>query len=158
LVEARIAQEQFGKPFDQLPTDQQAAVRSVMRGQLQRIDLAQQTVTLPEVVASAIVALRGDIANELAAADLDTGWTPAYSLSPDEALRPDAQRGLRRAGASRSPASAACRPAPCGGSCYAPGKGALLSKAEAGYREPDFAPALSDVPPLRWLSRYVLCR
>lgn len=34
LTEARIAQAQFGKPFDQLPPDQQAAVRTAMREQL----------------------------------------------------------------------------------------------------------------------------
>jgi nitric oxide reductase subunit B len=86
LVEARIAQAQFGKQFDQLSVDQQAAVRNAMRDQLQGIDLTQTTVTLPDTVASSIAALRGDIAKELAAPDLDTGWTPAYSLSPDEAL------------------------------------------------------------------------
>ena len=77
LTEARIAQPQFGKPFDQLPTGQQAAVRNTMREQLQRIDLTQPTVTVPDALASAIVALRDDIAKELATTDLETGWTPA---------------------------------------------------------------------------------
>ena len=87
LTETRIAQAQFGKPFDQLPSDQQAAARDTMRGQLQRIDLTQQTVSLPDALAGAIVALRSDIAKELATTDLDTGRTPAYSLTPDEALQ-----------------------------------------------------------------------
>jgi len=44
---------------------------------LQRIDLTQPTVTVPDALASAIVALRDDIAKELATTDLETGWTPA---------------------------------------------------------------------------------
>ena len=82
LVEARVAQAQFGKTFEQLPPDQQAAVRNTMREQLQHIDLTQETVRLPDALATAIVTLRGDIAKELAATDLDTGWTPAHSLNP----------------------------------------------------------------------------
>jgi nitric oxide reductase subunit B len=87
LTEARLAQVQFGQPFDRLPSDQQAAVRNAMREQLQRIDLTQQTVNVPDALAGAIVELRTDIAKQLAVTDLDTGWTPAYSLTPDEALR-----------------------------------------------------------------------
>ena len=87
LTERRIAEAQFHKPFDQLSPDQQAAVRSMMREQLQRIDLTQATVNVPDALASAIIALRDDIAKELATTDLETGWTPAYSLTPDAALR-----------------------------------------------------------------------
>ncbi|HEY7576607.1 MAG TPA: hypothetical protein VH855_03340, partial [Acetobacteraceae bacterium] len=87
LVEGRVAQAQFGKPFEQLAPDQQAAVRDTMRGQLQRVDLTQQTVKVPDALAAAIVALRGDITKELAATDLETGWTPAYSLGPDDKAR-----------------------------------------------------------------------
>jgi hypothetical protein len=87
LTEARIAQAQFGKPFDQLPTDQQTAVRNTMREQLRRIDLTQPSVTVPDALANAILALRDDIAKELAKTDLDTGWTPAYSLTPDEMVQ-----------------------------------------------------------------------
>ena len=86
LVEARVAQAQFGKTFEQLPPDQQAAVRNTMREQLQHIDLTQETVRVPDALATAIVTLRGDIAKELAATDLDTGWTPAHSLNPAAAV------------------------------------------------------------------------
>ena len=82
LVEARVAQAQFGKTFEQLAPDQQAAVRNTMREQLQHIDLTQETVRVPDALATAIVTLRGDIAKELAATDLETGWTPAHSLNP----------------------------------------------------------------------------
>jgi nitric oxide reductase subunit B len=86
-VEAGIAQAQFGKTFDALTQDQQAAVRNAMRGQLQHVDLTQPTVNVPDALAGAMTTLRGDIAKELAATNLETGSTPAYSLSPDEAQR-----------------------------------------------------------------------
>ena len=58
----RIAQAQFGKPFDALPPDQQAAVRDAMREQLQarRPDAARRHV--PDALAGAITTLRDDIA------------------------------------------------------------------------------------------------
>src|SRR5690242_3061442 len=62
LVEAHVAQTQFGRSFEQLAPDQQAAVRDTMRAQLQRVDLTQPTVRLPDALAAAIVTLRGDIA------------------------------------------------------------------------------------------------
>jgi len=87
LTKERIAQAQSGKPFEALPPDQQAAVRNVMREQLQRVDLTQQTVTVPDALAGAITTLRDEIARSLATTDLETGWTPAHSLTPDTALR-----------------------------------------------------------------------
>jgi nitric oxide reductase subunit B len=73
------------RPYRRLMPDRQAAVRNTMREQLQRIDLTRQTVSVSDALATAIVTLRGDIAKELAASDLETGWTPAHSLSSDEA-------------------------------------------------------------------------
>jgi hypothetical protein len=58
-----------------------------MRAQLQGKDLTQRQVMIPDALARAITGLRGDIAKKLANADLETGWTPAYSLGPDDALR-----------------------------------------------------------------------
>ena len=73
----------YGKPFDALPPDQQAAVRDAMREQLQRLDLTQQEVTVPEALAGAITTLRAEMAASLGNVDLATGWTPAYSLDQD---------------------------------------------------------------------------
>lgn len=87
LTEAQLAQSRFGKSFDALSHDQQAAIRDVMRGQLQQVDLTQATVTLPDALARAVTMLRDDIARELATPDLDTGWTPAYSLGRDDMVR-----------------------------------------------------------------------
>ena len=87
LVENGLAQTRFGKPYAALMAEQQAGVRDAMRAQLQHIDLTQHQVTLPDAVAGAISSLRAGIAKELGTADLDTGWTPAYSLNPEEAAR-----------------------------------------------------------------------
>ena len=87
LTEARIAQARFAKPFDELSPDQQAAVRTAMREQLQRVDLTQTTVSVPDALAGAIGTLRDSIAKELATTDLESGWTPAHSLTPDAMLR-----------------------------------------------------------------------
>jgi nitric oxide reductase subunit B len=87
LVEDNVAQASYGKPYRALAAEQQAAVRDTMRSQLQHIDLTQRDVPIPDAVADAIGRLRGDIARELGTEDLETGWTPAYSLSGDEKLK-----------------------------------------------------------------------
>jgi nitric oxide reductase subunit B len=86
-TESNLARSLFGKDYKALAPEQQALVRDTMGKQLQGVDLARSQVTLPDALAGAITALRGDIAKMLATTDLDTGWTPAYSLSPEEALR-----------------------------------------------------------------------
>jgi nitric oxide reductase subunit B len=58
-----------------------------MRKQLQGVDLTRSQVMVPDALAGAITALRGDIAKMLATTDLDAGWTPAYSLGPGQAAR-----------------------------------------------------------------------
>jgi nitric oxide reductase subunit B len=87
LIENDLARQQFGGECAPLPAVQQAAIRDAMRAQLQGIDLTQWQVTIPDALASAMTELRGDIARKFASADLETGWTPAYSLGPDDALR-----------------------------------------------------------------------
>jgi nitric oxide reductase subunit B len=87
LIENDLARQQFAREYAPLPAVQQAAIRDAMGAQLQGIDLTQRQVTIPDALARAMTELRGDIANKLASADLETGWTPAYSLGPDDALR-----------------------------------------------------------------------
>ena len=84
LVEDNLAQTSFGKPYRELAADQQAATRDAMRAQLQRVDLTQREVAIPEATSKAIATLQGDIAKILSAEDLETGWTPAYSLNADD--------------------------------------------------------------------------
>jgi nitric oxide reductase subunit B len=85
LVKDNLAQTNYGKAYRELPADQQAATRDAMRTQLQHVDLTQRDVAVPEALSKAIVTLQGDIAKQLGVEDLETGWTPAYSLNPTEA-------------------------------------------------------------------------
>jgi hypothetical protein len=85
LTEERLAQSRFSAGFDTLPIDRQAAVRDEMRQQLQKIDLTQREVIIPDALAAAIVRLRTEMAKNLRTVDLTTGWTPAYSLDETEA-------------------------------------------------------------------------
>lgn len=84
LTEDNLAQTHFSKNFDALPPERQAPVRDAMRHQLRGVDLTQREVTLPAELSAAIATLRSEIAKNLATVDLATGWTPAYSLSPEE--------------------------------------------------------------------------
>ena len=62
LAENLLAQTRYGKGFDALPPEQQAAVRTTMREQLQRLDLTRQEVVVPDALAGAITALRTELA------------------------------------------------------------------------------------------------
>ena len=87
LTEENLAQARFGSALGNLSTEQQAAVRATMQQQLQRVDLTQREVTIPDALAGAIATLRQDLAKNLHTVDLTTGWTPAHSLSDTEALQ-----------------------------------------------------------------------
>jgi nitric oxide reductase subunit B len=87
LTENNLAGARFGKDFGALSSEQQASVRDAMRRQLQGVDLTKTEVALPQELAAAIVELRSTMADNLGKIDLTTGWTPAYSLSPSEALQ-----------------------------------------------------------------------
>ena len=80
LTENGLAQAQFGKAFDGLPAQQQAAIRDSMREQLQHVDLTQRQAAIPDALAAAVASLRTEIAKSLGTTDVVLGWTPAYSL------------------------------------------------------------------------------
>jgi len=84
LVENNLAQTNHGKPFADLAAEQQAAVRDAMRAQLQHIELTQHQAVVPDATADAIGTLRTEITKELGTQDVETGWTPAYSLNGDQ--------------------------------------------------------------------------
>lgn len=87
LTKDNLAQAQFGKTYDALAPEQQPGIQETMRRDLQGVDLTRREVTLPQALAKAIVTLRSDMAKKLGTVDLTTGWTPAYSLSPADALK-----------------------------------------------------------------------
>jgi nitric oxide reductase subunit B len=84
-LEDNLAQTRHGKSYGMLVPGQQAEIRDAMQAQLQRIDLTQRQVTISDELANAIITLRAAIAKELGTTDLETGWTPAHSLGPEEA-------------------------------------------------------------------------
>lgn len=85
LTEDNLAQARFGKAFDALSAEQKSAIRDAMQPQLRKVDLTQRVVVVPEELAGAISTLRTEMAKNLRAVDLTTGWTPAYSLDETEA-------------------------------------------------------------------------
>ncbi len=87
LTEEGIARTQFGKAVDALAPAEQAAVRDVMRRNLQDVDLTRAEVVLPDALAGAITELRTQMAGNLGEFNLTTGWTPAYSLNETERLQ-----------------------------------------------------------------------
>ncbi|EIF29020.1 hypothetical protein BCh11DRAFT_04450 [Burkholderia sp. Ch1-1] len=68
--------------FASLPAERQAAMTASMQGALQRIDLTQREVVLPDAVAAAFTSVRDQIAASLTVANPAADWTPAYSLTP----------------------------------------------------------------------------
>ncbi|HEU4624337.1 MAG TPA: cbb3-type cytochrome c oxidase subunit I [Steroidobacteraceae bacterium] len=87
LTRNHIAREHFGTAFDALSPDQQAAATSAMRRQLQKIDLTRSSVVVPDALAAAVTAEQERIAHMLRTLDRPAGWTPAFSLSEQEALQ-----------------------------------------------------------------------
>lgn len=82
-VRDNLAHQNFGKPFVSLPAEQQAAATVVMQHALQGVDLTKETVVLSDAVASALTDIRDGTARMLGVANPSTGWTPAYSLTPE---------------------------------------------------------------------------
>ncbi|HXR88888.1 MAG TPA: cbb3-type cytochrome c oxidase subunit I [Steroidobacteraceae bacterium] len=86
LTQDRLAHVRFGMAFKELSADQQASVTSVMRAQLQHVDLTATQARVPDELGSAIAELQKEIPPSLTTVDRDRGWTPAYSLSDQDAL------------------------------------------------------------------------
>lgn len=86
LTQSGIAQARYGAAFSALTADQQAAVTSAMRAQLQKVDLTRTEVVVPDALAGAIVKLQRDLASGLTTVNRAAGWTPASSLSSQDAL------------------------------------------------------------------------
>ncbi len=86
LTENGIAQARYGAGFSTLAADQQAAVTSSMRMQLQQVDLTRRVVVAPDALAMAIVTLQKALASSLTTVNRAAGWTPASSLSSQDAL------------------------------------------------------------------------
>jgi nitric oxide reductase subunit B len=86
LTQDRIAHTRFQAQFGDLTADQQASVSSGMRAELQHVDLTQAEVRVPEELAGAITEEKKQLASGLSTVDRDKGWTPALSLTAQDAL------------------------------------------------------------------------
>jgi nitric oxide reductase subunit B len=86
LTRERIARGRYGAAFGALSADQQAAATSAMQQELQHLDLTRSTLTVPTELAGAIAEQQQTIAKNLRTFDRPAGWTPAYSLSSEDAL------------------------------------------------------------------------
>jgi nitric oxide reductase subunit B len=75
LTEADIAKAKTGTAVADLPIAEQAAVRAAMQAELQGVDLSQKISTIPAALATAISALKGQIAQSLLHNDFAKGWT-----------------------------------------------------------------------------------
>jgi nitric oxide reductase subunit B len=87
LTKEGIARQRFGKALGQLSAEDTASVVAAMQSQLQQVDLTRAVVVLPDALAGAIRTLKTDIARELSTGNPAEGWTPAYSLSGEEAVK-----------------------------------------------------------------------
>lgn len=87
MTEANIAQAEDGKALADLTVGERASVKATMQAELQGIDLTRKTVILPAPVASAIAALRSEIATSLLRQDFAKGWTKAHSLDENSAVQ-----------------------------------------------------------------------
>jgi nitric oxide reductase subunit B len=82
-----IAKARYGRPFASLDAEQQAAAKSAMQRALKDIDLTRSEVVLPEPVAAAVAMLKSEIAELLLHHDFIKGWTQAYSLDQQSAIK-----------------------------------------------------------------------
>jgi nitric oxide reductase subunit B len=86
LTRERVARARHATEFNALGASEQAAATSEMQAQLQRVDLTQTAVVLPAELAGAVSELQQRIATALTSLDRPAGWTPALSLSTQDAL------------------------------------------------------------------------
>ena len=87
LAADNIARTRFGRPFASLAPDEAASVKSAMQAMLQRVDLTQRRLVVPDPLAQALSTRRSQIADALLRNDFAAGWTRAYSLDATSAAQ-----------------------------------------------------------------------
>ena len=85
LTEQNIATTRFGGALASLTADQQTAAKSAMQKMLQSVDLTKTEVAFPAPLSAAVATVQAETTRQLSTADPAIGWTPAYSLSPQDA-------------------------------------------------------------------------
>lgn len=87
LIEDKMAQQQFAKPFASLSEGDQYVLRKAMQRDLQQTNLSQATSILSQPVSDAILQLKNEISQSLLNHNAELGWTKAYSLDSHSALQ-----------------------------------------------------------------------
>jgi nitric oxide reductase subunit B len=82
-----IARTRFSQPFSALNPEQQAAARAAMQDALKGVDLTRNEVVLSPPLAAAISSIKTEIAEQLLHHDFIKGWTQAYSLDQQSAVK-----------------------------------------------------------------------
>src|ERR1700680_3945455 len=85
LTQENIARASGAKALSQMTPEQRASVKAAMQAELQGVDLTQQVAVLPDPLAGAVTAVRGEIVQTLLHHDFAMGWTQAYSLDQQSA-------------------------------------------------------------------------
>lgn len=86
-VSNQIGIKQFSRPFQDLNQEEQYGIQREMQNLLHNIKLGPGVVVLPEVISISIEKLKKTIAQDLLKHDPKRGWTKAYSLSGEEAIK-----------------------------------------------------------------------
>jgi nitric oxide reductase subunit B len=84
-VEAQLAQSIFHTSINILTPDQKLITQHHMQQMLQHIDLTKPQLILPLPAANAVQQLQQEISQNLLSNNFSTGWTKAYSLTPETA-------------------------------------------------------------------------
>lgn len=80
-----LAQKEHHKPLKQLSESDQFSVQREMQKLLKGIQLSQETVTLSDILSTAMITIRSKIANDLLTDRFEKGWGKAASLNQNEA-------------------------------------------------------------------------
>ncbi len=81
----QLAQNLFNTSFDKLTQDQKLITQQHMQATLHGIDLTQSQAILNLPLSNTIQALQQEISKDLLTDNFATGWTKAYSLTPEDA-------------------------------------------------------------------------
>lgn len=87
LTREAIAQQQFGKTYEQLAMGDQYVVKMTMEDDLHQLNLTASTSTLPNAVVQAVGTLQKEISQSLLTNNFAAGWTKAYSLDSNSAAQ-----------------------------------------------------------------------
>lgn len=87
LVQSAEASQHFSTDFANLSVGNKYEIQLLTQTELKNIPLGDQNVLLTPAVSAAVKILQDEIKQQLLNHDLDAGWTKAYSLDDDSALK-----------------------------------------------------------------------